>query len=181
MKRGNPLEVHQTDSLQLPGSVVAIGAFDGVHRGHQAVIREMVKNSRLEGVPSVVYTFDRSPRSFFQGAQVLTTPEKKIQLMKDLGVNHIVLANFDEQYLQRTADDFIEEVSLLNPVRIFVGDDFRFGHKRTGDVTLLKQHFAVPPIPPVRSMDGERISSTRIRELILQGKQEQALPLLGWT
>lgn len=181
MKRGIPLEVHQTDSIQLPGSVVAIGAFDGVHRGHQAVIRRMVKNSHLEGVPSVVYTFDCPPRSYFQGAQVLTNPEKKIQLISDLGVEHIVLAQFNEKYLLRTAEDFIEELSLLNPVKIYVGDDFRFGHKRMGDVRLLKEHFSVQPIHPIRSMDGERISSTRIRELILQGKQEQALPLLGWT
>lgn len=179
--RSNPLEVHQTDSLQLPRSVVAIGAFDGVHRGHQAVLREMVKNSHLEGVQNVVYTFYPPPRSYFQGAQVLTTPEKKIQLISDLGVEHIVLAKFNEKYLQRTAEDFIEELSLLNPVRIFVGDDFRFGHKRVGDVHLLKEHFPVQSINPICSMDGEKISSTRIRELILRGKREQAAPLLGWT
>ncbi|MGG1396573.1 FAD synthetase [Bacillus salipaludis] len=175
------MKIHQTEGLKLNGSVIAIGAFDGVHRGHQSVLREMVKDSQVEGLPSVVYTFYPPPRSYFQGAKILTSPEKKIQLIKSLGVEHVVLAQFNEKYLQRTADDFLEELSLLNPAKIFVGDDFRFGHKRSGDVQLLKEHFPVQSINPICSTDGERISSTRIRELILQGKQEQAVPLLGWT
>lgn len=175
------MKAHQTGSLTLSDSVVAIGAFDGVHRGHQTVLRELVGKSRLEGVPSVVYTFYPPPRSYFQGAQVLTRPEKKIQLIKNLGVDHVIIANFNENYLQRTAGDFIEELSLMNPKLIIVGDDFRFGHKRAGDVPLLKEQFSVQSIKPICCTEGERISSTRIRNLILQGKQELTDALLGWT
>ncbi|WHY85769.1 FAD synthetase family protein [Neobacillus novalis] len=175
------MKVHQTDSLTLSGSVVAIGAFDGVHRGHQAVLREMVRTSQSAGVPSVVYTFNPPPRAYFQGAQVLTKPEKKIQLIKSLGVSHIVLAEFNEKYLQRTAADFIKELSQMKPNKVIVGDDFRFGNRRSGDVSLLKEHFPVQLINPICCTEGKRISSTRIRELLIQGKQEQAVPLLGWT
>lgn len=175
------MRVHQNEGFILSGSVVAIGAFDGVHRGHQTVIREMVKNSRSEGVASVVYTFYPPPRAYFQGAQILTNPNEKLKLLKDLGVDHVVLAKFDEHYLQRTPDDFINELSVMNPRSIIVGDDFRFGYERGGDVSLLKKHFLVNPIHPICCANGERISSSRIRELILQGKQDQALPLLGWA
>ena len=174
------MKVHQTNHLQLSESVVAIGAFDGVHRGHQAVLREMVRKSRYEGISSVVYTFYPPPKSYFQGVQILTKPIKKIQLIKDLGVDHLVLVNFNEEYLQRTAHDFIEELSLMNPKGIFVGGDFRFGHQRAGDVQLLKEHFQVEPIHPICGPDGKRISSSRIRQLIRQGKQEKAVALLGW-
>ncbi|MFS0646443.1 FAD synthetase [Siminovitchia sp. 179-K 8D1 HS] len=174
------MSVHQTESLTLPGSVVAIGAFDGVHRGHQTVIRELVRISCSEGVPSVVYTFYPPPRAYFQGAQILTTPVVKAQLLKKLGVDHVVMATFDQDYLQRTADDFIQELSKLNPKKIIVGEDFRFGNKRSGDVPLLREHFLVQTIHPICCPNGERISSTRIRELILKGKRDQALPLLGW-
>lgn len=175
------MKVHITESLILTGSLVAIGAFDGVHRGHQTVIRELVKRSRSEGVPSVVYTFSPPPRSFFQGAQILTGSDKKVQLLKDLGVDHVVLAKFDKHYMRRTVDDFIKELSMINPRAVIVGEGFRFGNRRTGDISLLKEHFIVQPIHPICCPEGERISSTRIRELIIQGKLEQAQPLLGWN
>ncbi|VEF46793.1 FAD Synthetase [Bacillus freudenreichii] len=175
------MRVHQTESLTLAGSVVAIGAFDGVHRGHQTVIREMVRRSRLEGVLSVVYTFYPPPRAYFQGAQILSSSDEKVKLMKELGVEHVVLAKFDGNYLKRTAEDFIGELAMMKPKSVIVGDDFKFGNKRAGNVSLLREHFPVQSLHPICCAEGERISSTRIRELILQGKQEQALPLLGWS
>lgn len=175
------MRVHETESLTLSGSVVAIGAFDGVHRGHQTVIREMVRKSRSEGVPSVVYTFFPPPRAYFQGAQILTNPDEKVRRLRELGVDHVVLATFDEGYLKRTAKDFIAELATMNPKSVIVGEDFRFGNKRAGNVSLLREHFLVQSLHPICCVDGERISSTRIRKLIMQGKREQALPLLGWV
>ena len=180
-KEATRLEVYQTNTLQLSESVVAIGAFDGVHRGHQAVIQEMIHKSQLKKVPSVVYTFDPPPRAYFQGAQVLTKREKKIQLMERLGVDYLVIADFNEGYLERVANDFIEELSELTPKQIVVGDDFRFGHNRSGDLTLLKKHFPVEPLRLICNQDGEKISSTRIRQLLIEGKRRQAVSLLGWT
>lgn len=141
----------------------------------------MVRNSRAEGVPSVAYTFYPPPRAYFQGAKILTKPDEKSELLKGLGVDHVVMATFDEDYLKRSADDFIKELSKMNPTKIMVGEDFRFGNKRAGDIDLLREHFPVQSIHPICCPNGERISSTRIRELILQGKPDQALPLLGWA
>lgn len=174
------MKVYRAESLTLSGSVVAIGAFDGVHRGHQSVIREMVRKGNLEGVPTVVYTFSPPPRVYFQGARTLTSPEQKLTLLERLGVTHTILAKFDEEYVKRTAMEFVEELSLINPKCMIVGDDFRFGNNRAGDVSLLKSYFNVQSINPICCARGERISSTRIRELIVKGKQEQVLPLLGW-
>ncbi|MDQ0257161.1 riboflavin kinase/FMN adenylyltransferase [Evansella vedderi] len=173
------MKVHQTKQLKLSASVVAIGAFDGIHLGHQAVIRELVKKSHLEGVPSVVYTFYPPPRSYFQGAKILTKPRKKIELIQNLGVDQLVLAEFNEKYLQRTAENFVNELFLLNPKVILVGDDFRFGYKRIGDVQLLKKYFTVQSVEPIYCINGEKISSTKIRELMEQGEYKQVDSLLG--
>jgi len=173
------VRIHHSEEISLPGSVVAIGAFDGVHKGHQEVIKSAVQESKFLNVPSVIYTFDQSPRTYFQGAQMLSTPEEKVRKFQKLGVDHTVIATFNREYLNRSAQSFITELSLLNPSLIIVGDDFRFGYKRSGDIHLLKEHFTVITINQVSCPKGERISSTRIRKLISEGKIEQAVPLLA--
>ncbi|MBR3121787.1 MAG: FAD synthetase family protein [Oceanobacillus sp.] len=172
------MQVHCSEELHLSAAVVAIGAFDGVHKGHQKVIQQMVEESNLQGVPSVVYSFYPPPRSYFQGAQVLSSRQEKIDKFHKLGVDYAIIADFTDDYVQRTADLFINELVNINPLNIIVGEDFRFGNKRAGDLNLLKKYFSVNTIKPVFCSNGERISSTRIRELILQGKADQAIPLL---
>lgn len=175
------LEVHAAnEKLILPKSIITIGAFDGVHRGHQKVIRETVRESAIEGVQSVVYTFDPPPRAYFQNAHILTSVKEKIQRFKRLGVDYVVIASFDESYTKRSPESFINELKRLNPKSIRVGEDFRFGKSRKGDVDLLKKHFLVQPIHTVYCTKGTRISSTRIRELMLEGEIQQTEPLLGW-
>ena len=175
------MEVHTAGSLTLPKSIIAIGAFDGIHRGHQAVIRETVKQSKAENIPSVVYTFDPPPRAFFQHAYILTSVEEKIRKLQALGVDHVIIAPFNRTYVNRSSHSFIKELKGVNPIHIRVGEDFRFGNNREGDVTLLKRYFNVQPIPTVCCMRGKRISSTRIRQLILKGDYKQTEPLLGWS
>ncbi|WP_085505370.1 FAD synthetase family protein [Thalassobacillus devorans] len=174
------MRAHDNRTPDLPGAVVAIGAFDGVHRGHQKVILQAVQRSKELMVPSLVYTFDPPPRSYFQGAKVLTTVEEKISRIVTLGVDHIVVANFDQSYINRSADSFIEELTRVSPKEINVGRDFRFGKNRTGDVTKLSKHFQVSLTETVRCAGGVTISSTRIRKLLLQGKHHEAALLLGW-
>lgn len=171
--------VHKSKKVNLQGSVVAIGAFDGVHKGHQKVIQYTVEQGDLLNVPSVIYTFDQSPRTYFQGAQMLSNQKQKMSKLQNLGVDHTIVATFNAEYLSRSAHSFIEELEQLNPSLIIVGDDFRFGYKRMGDINLLKHHFKVKTINQVSCSKGERISSTRIRELILEGQMEQAIPLLN--
>lgn len=136
--------------LELGASVVTIGAFDGMHLGHQALVRRMVAEARALGLPSVVWTFDPPPRVFFTGVQQLSTLDEKLVRMATIGPDHIVVASFTETYRQRSAEDFIEGLRRIGPARILVGADFRFGAQQTGDVELLARHFDVKVFDPVR-------------------------------
>lgn len=152
--------------LCLGASIIAIGAFDGVHRGHQKVIGSAVASARHRGCPSLVYTFDVPPKAFFSGARVITPVGEKIRKIAGLGVACAVVAPFDRDYAARTAEDFMAELALLNPQEIWVGADFRFGAKSAGDVTLLASRFVVKVVDPVCCGRGEVISSSRIRRLL---------------
>jgi riboflavin kinase / FMN adenylyltransferase len=174
------METHIYSSLELPRSIVAIGAFDGVHRGHQTVIRQAVQRGRKLKVPSVVFTFDPPPRVFFQGARMLTTVEEKLAKIEKLRARHAVVARFDEVYAGGSAYEFIDCLAKLNPVEIMVGNDFRFGKDRLGDVSLLKKYFEVSVTKPVCCSQGSVISSTRIRQLISEGEIHLSNALLGW-
>jgi len=173
------VKIHRSGKLSLEGSAIAIGAFDGIHKGHKKVIKRTVEQAKMLGVPSVIYTFDPPPRAYLQKARILSDFGEKMDRLSKLGVNHTVIATFNAAYLNRTPASFIEELALMKPLHIIVGEDFRFGHKRAGDIRLLKEHFQVETISPVCCASGERISSTRIRELISKGKIEQAIPLLA--
>ncbi|WP_408011114.1 FAD synthetase [Pseudalkalibacillus sp. A8] len=175
------MKVHLAKTPTLQGSVIAIGAFDGVHRGHQAVIRETVKQGRIYKFPSVVYTFDPPPRCYFQGAHMLTPIDEKLHRIAELEIDHIVVARFDESYITRSSASFIKELARLNPVEIIVGKDFRFGRNREGDTRLLSKYFQVRVIEPVCCSGGTVISSTRIRKLVSQGEIKESISLLGWS
>ncbi|WP_078379899.1 FAD synthetase family protein [Sutcliffiella halmapala] len=174
------MQIHKAESIKLPKSIVTIGAFDGVHRGHQTLIKEIVQKGRRFNLPSVVYTFDPPPRVYFQNAHILTPIHEKIRRIQGLGIDHCIVASFNEDYLQKSAAQFIQELKLLNPILIVVGSGFRFGKKRTGDIHLLKEHFQVKVIEPFYCSAGEVISSTRIRELVVNGENKRAFSLLGW-
>jgi riboflavin kinase / FMN adenylyltransferase len=173
------LILHQNQSLKLKGSIIAIGAFDGVHKGHQYVISQAVKRSETLQIPSVIYTFDPPPRHYFQGARILTTLEEKIKRIEQLGVDHVIVARFDHHYLKQTPEQFMDVIRKCNSHEIHVGKDFRFGQNREGDVELLKQSFHVETVSPVYCEQGTIISSTRIRKLVEQGKNHEAMNLLG--
>jgi riboflavin kinase / FMN adenylyltransferase len=174
------MKIHVEGTLSLNESVIAIGAFDGVHKGHQEVIRQTVERSKLLGVPSVVYTFDPPPRHYFQGAQLLTNVQEKVARIAQLGIDHVVIARFDEAYTKRTAAEFMTELTKLGTLEVFVGHDFQFGRNRAGDVGLLSRHFPVHLTEPVHCSDGKKISSTRIRLLLSQGETQKSGSLLGW-
>lgn len=175
------MEVYPDQILRLPGSVVTIGAFDGVHRGHQALIRRVVGRAGELGVPAVVYTFDPPPRAYFQGAPVLTPLARKIRRLKALGPEYAVVAGFDAGYAARCAEDFLEELAALNPSEVWVGADFRFGRGGAGDVDALAARFKTRVFEPVQCGEGEVISSSRVRRLLAQGATGEAHALLGWS
>jgi riboflavin kinase/FMN adenylyltransferase len=172
---------HPAEALRLWDSVVTIGAFDGVHRGHQALIRRAVDRATRLGVPSVAYTFDPPPKAVFGDAPVLTARPEKARRLEALGLDHAVVATFDAAYAARSAEDFLEELADLNPFEIWVGPDFRFGRGQAGDVKMLAQRFAVRTLEPVQCLKGRVISSTRVRELLQRGALGEAQSLLGWN
>ncbi|MDZ5607697.1 FAD synthetase family protein [Bacillus pseudomycoides] len=173
--------IHDHCVPKLIKSIVSIGAFDGVHKGHQTVIRNAVEKSKELQITNVVYTFDPPPRAYFQGAQVLTTIDEKLNRFQELGVEHVIVIRFDEAYVMRTASHFVQELQKLCPVGIYVGEDFRFGKDREGDIGLLMKYFDVSIVEEICCEEGERISSTRIRNHLFQGELQRSQSLLGWS
>jgi riboflavin kinase / FMN adenylyltransferase len=173
--------VHRAGELALEASVITIGAFDSVHRGHQEVIRRAVGTARRLEVPSVVYTFDPLPKIFFGQAEALTSLSERLRRIAALGPDYVVVATFDRAYACRPASDFIEEISHLHPMEIVIGEDFRFGSCKTGNDRLLRQHFPTTAVPPVRCENGLVISSSRIRTLRSLGILWTATRLENWS
>lgn len=171
------------------GGVVVMGNFDGVHRGHQAVIGKGAELARNRTEPLVVVTFEPHPRSFFRPhdpAFRLTSFRNKAHHIEALGVDVLIVLNFDETLSRLTAQDFVQNVVVegLAARDLVVGYDFRFGHQRDGDADFLKNqaatsHFTLSVIEPITSADSEVYSSTHIRELLIAGKPGHAAAMLG--
>ncbi|PIC57067.1 FAD synthetase [Sporosarcina sp. P12(2017)] len=169
----------QDNQLELNQSIVTIGAFDGIHRGHQALISQAKAQADRYGVPLVVYTFDPPPKVYFQNQSMLTSLPEKKKFLEELGVSYTVFASFDQVYASRSVQDFIDELSKINPKEIWIGPGFHFGSGKSGSIEDLTKHFNAFQHPVVTCSKGEVISSTRIRELFRQQKAEQAYYLLG--
>jgi len=167
------------NQLKLGQSVVTIGAFDGIHRGHQALIKKAKSQADLYGVPLVVYTFDPPPKVYFQNQSMLTSLAEKKRFLKALGVSYTVFASFDKEYASRSVQDFIDELSDVNPREVWVGPGFNFGKGKSGTIENLDNAFNAYQHPVVTCPKGEVISSTRIRKLFQHKEAEQAYYLLG--
>lgn len=178
------------DSLEPPdqGTAVTIGTFDGVHVGHRALIGRTLDRARRDGLESAVITWDRHPSVTLRPDRVppmLTTPERKVELLGETGVDLLVVLPFDEELSQWPAERFAEEVLVkgLAPRAVFVGDGWRFGHKARGDIGLLKEigsrlGFEAEEVS-LTPVLGDAASSTRAREAIAMGDMETARTLLG--
>lgn len=184
-----PILTAATELRARPRKVcVAIGVFDGVHLGHQQVIRQTLGDARQhEGVP-VVITFDRHPNAVVAPDRVppmLHSLPQKLRAIESLGIANTLLIRFDRAFSEQTGEQFIRSLALdfghLHSV--CVGSEFTFGHKRSGNVALLKQlgaelKFIVHGLAAV-SLDGEPVSSTRIREAVRTGDLDSASQMLG--
>ena len=170
------------------GSVVCIGAFDGLHLGHRALVRHAAARARELGLPAVALSFEPLPREFFAAGAApprLMLPRAKIQGLRDLGADGIGLLRFDARLASMSAEDFVRDVLVgkLSAREVWVGPEFRFGRKRGGDIATLRRlgghlGFEAGEIEPV-SLDGERVSSTRIRKALGDGDFRLAARLLG--
>jgi riboflavin kinase/FMN adenylyltransferase len=168
------------------GCAVTLGVFDGVHRGHAALVEATVRWARAHGVPAVALTFEPHPAAILTPDQrplMLCPLSHRVQKLLRLGIDVVVVQPFTQAFSQLSAMAFIEQVLVqgLRARAVVVGDDFRFGHRRGGSVATLRDAgaFEVIALPRVLDADGAPISSTRVRELIGAGQLEQAHALLG--
>jgi riboflavin kinase/FMN adenylyltransferase len=170
------------------GGVATIGNFDGVHRGHQAVIAQLTREAEKFGCIKTVITFEPLPQEFFQGEAAparLTTLRERLAAFADLGVEQLLCLPFDNRLASMAPDEFIDRILIkgLAIRSLVVGDDFRFGRKREGDFTLLQQagktaNFTVYDTNTC-SEGGDRISSSRVRQMLAEGDLTGAEQLLG--
>lgn len=170
------------------GSVATIGNFDGVHLGHVKVLNQVKAKGQVLGLPTVAIIFEPQPREYFTGDQApprLTRFDEKVRLLRDQGLDRVLCLMFNEQLRSMSAASFIEKLLLEGlAVRHFVvGDDFRFGCDRTGDYAMLEsvgrqQGFSVEHMATCM-IDGERVSSTWVREALQANDLDLAERLLG--
>lgn len=174
------------DSVPPEGQVIAIGDFDGVHLGHREVISRAIERARLLGVPAAIMTFDPHPREVLGKAQyskILTPIAEKMRLFAELGVDQVYIVHFTPELARVSPEDYYKNMLYpLKPRAIVVGFDFTFGHRGQGTAETLaklaKAGESIEVIAP-HNMDGEKISSTLIREQLHLGRLERVKPLLG--
>jgi riboflavin kinase/FMN adenylyltransferase len=177
------------NSSDLPhGGVATIGNFDGVHRGQRAILDRIVTRAGELGVPAVVVTFDPHPMTVLSPERApvpLTTPKQKEALLAETGIATMLVVRFTPEFARVPGRQFVRELlhEKLRLQEIEVGEDFVFGHQRDGNLDLLQEMggelgFTAHGVPEV-SWGGERISSTRIRRALAEGKAAEAAEMLG--
>lgn len=168
--------------------VLTIGNFDGLHLGHQAIIRSVVKEAKIKNGIGIVITFEPHPFKILapDSPLMLLTPfDERMGLIEELGIDLVICAKFDEKFAHLSPYEFAANILYkeIAPKEIYVGQGFVFGHKRSGSIEDLKRFgkefgFKVYTVAPVM-LDGERVSSSRIRRLLGDGKVKEAARLLG--
>ena len=167
---------------------MAIGTFDGVHIGHQAIMKSTIERSKAENGVSAVYTFYPHP-TFITHPQspkpMIISRIKKYEIIKNIGIDVIIEQNFDKNFSEKSPVEFVEFLVKIFPTLscIFVGSNFRFGHHGSGDTETLsvlcnKNNISVVIVPTVM-LDGKRVSSTRIRQAIADGDLTIVERMLG--
>lgn len=168
---------------QLTPQALAIGNFDGMHLGHQALLQQLVTYAHTHGITPAVMTFEPHPREFFKPQQAparLASMREKLEFFADSGIAHVYVQRFDHAFAAQTPDHFMHCLrSQLHANVVMVGEDFCFGAKRAGNVhTLIAHGFQVVPLPEVQ-LAGERVSSTLVRNALAAGALDKAQALLG--
>ncbi len=173
-----------------PRSVITVGTFDGLHCGHQAILAELKQKARARQGSATVVTFDPHPQVVLQRpdkppVQILTTTEEKIALLRQAGIDRLVVIPFTLQFSRTPSETFVREIlwQRLGMQAIVIGHDHGFGKNREGDFATLERmgkelNFSVYEVPPYE-MNGVTLSSTRVREALLDGEVEKAARYLG--
>lgn len=184
-----PICINRFEELAAqPGPLhLALGVFDGVHSGHQAVIARAVDAAAATGGQAFLVTFSPHPIRVIAAAKapssLLATLEEKAAVVKSLGVDGVFVIHFDAEFAKMPAEEFVRKLTAGNVASIAVGEDWRFGSKRAGDVAMLESMgaelgFVLEAVSPVM-WDGERISSSRIRQAVRDGNFDAVRAMLG--
>lgn len=168
--------------------IITLGNFDGIHIGHQQVLRAVKERSGQLKLPSIVYTFEPHPLKVVaphKSLLLLTTPEEKIELLKKSGIDYLILARFTKEFASQHPRKFVADILLkqLNAREIWVGHDYAFGKGRRGTIKYLKElgnelGFQVYVIPAYKKK-GAVVSSSKIRKYLIEGKVKEAAAFLG--
>ncbi len=180
---------HGTENADIARpTVLTLGVFDGLHLGHQLIMKTLVDRARAIGAVPTVITFEPHPRAVLHpesAPPLLQTFDQKIEALGVLGIEQTIIIHFDKTFSQIRAEDFLRDVVVnrLHAKEVYLGRGFFFGHKREGNIELLRKvssslGFFADEVPEVR-LRGKRIGSTRIRELLLNGRVNLARRLLG--
>jgi riboflavin kinase/FMN adenylyltransferase len=182
------LLTHGASAALLPPVALTVGNFDGLHRGHQTMLQRLLAGARSRSLQSCVLTFEPHPREFFaaDGAPTrLTSLREKLELLSAHGVERTHVQRFDRGFASLPPESFVEQVLVrrLKSRWVLIGEDFRFGAKRAGDVPLLKElgrrHGYQVEILPVVAQAGVRVSSSAVRAALAAGDLARAEELLG--
>lgn len=170
------------------GTVVTVGSFDGIHRGHMAVLREITRRADERGLDSVLVTFDRHPLTVVRPEEapgMLTTPDEKKEILSQSGLDYVAFLPFTRTLSRYSPEEFVDHVLCrrFRVAELVIGYDHGFGHGREGDIDLLRRlgrrfGFAVDVVPAV-GVDGAPVSSTGIRRSVAAGEVEKAARELG--
>jgi riboflavin kinase/FMN adenylyltransferase len=174
------------EAVSLTGSWLTIGVFDGVHRGHQEIIRQLTAGAHESGAPAVLLTFSPHPAKILAGRDIscLTTPEERAELLFSLGVDDVITMQFTRELAERSAEDFMAELKTrLGLKKLLIGYDFALGRGRAGNFERLSQigralNYDVQAVEAVR-LNEDIISSTLIRQTIADGAVSLAAAKLG--
>ncbi len=170
-------------------TIVTIGTFDGVHIGHQKILKDLIQTAKEEKKKSVLLTFFPHPRMVLQkdvSIKLLNTIEEKSYLLKNMGLDYLIIHPFSKEFSRLTALDFIRDflINKLNTSRLIIGYDHHFGKNREGNINQLKDYsmlydFEVQEIP-AQDIDNVSVSSTKIRKALLAGDLKTANVFLGY-
>ena len=178
---------NEKDIQQIEHTVLVLGYFDGLHKGHQALFAEARKMAAEKHLKIAVLTFPESPKLAFVRYQPslmlhLTSPEDRLQQMENLGVDYLYLIDFTSQFARNTAEQFFEKyISRLKAKVVIAGFDYHFGSDRGNAEDLEKLFDGQVIVVPSVNFNGEKVSSTRIRETVLAGNVAESNQLLGYS
>jgi riboflavin kinase/FMN adenylyltransferase len=180
---------HGTDNAEIQRpTVLTLGVFDGLHLGHQLIMRTVVERARAVGAVPTAITFDPHPRAVLHpqsSPPLLQTLDQKVEGFGVLGIDQTIVVRFTEEFSKLQAEDFLRDVVMdrLHAREVYLGRGFAFGHNREGNIELLRQvsselGFVAGEVPEV-GLRGQRVSSSKIRELLTHGKVNLARRMLG--